>query len=240
MTPDHQLAGARLVRRADQDQAPITMGFEVDEFRAATVMTVYAQDHPGLFARLSGTIAVCGAGVVDAKIFTTKDGMALDSFWIQNANGRAVKDKARLKRLEQMVKDTLKGEVLPARLLSVKPAIRQRTEVFTVEPVVFIDNRASNTNTVIEVNGRDRPGLLFDLAWAFYDLNLSIASAHVATYGERAVDVFYVRDLFGHKVIHAGRLKAVETRLLKALSGESGSRREKRKASPEAAVAGLS
>lgn len=227
--PEHRLADALMVARADRDKAPLAIGFRVDEFRAATIATIYVQDHAGLFARLSGAFAVAGTGIVDAKIFTTKDGMALDSFWIQDANGRAVKDAAKLKRIEQVIKDTLAGKILPAEILSAKPALQQRTEVFTVEPIVYIDNRASNTYTVIEVNGRDRPGLLFDLARAFLDLNLSISSAHVATYGERAVDVFYVRDLFGHKVSQAGRLQIVEARLLEALSGGARAKRERRR-----------
>ncbi|HEY8351303.1 MAG TPA: ACT domain-containing protein, partial [Sphingomonadales bacterium] len=92
-------------------------------------------------------------------------------------------------------------------------------------------------HTVVEVNGRDRPGLLFDLAWAFYDLNLSIASAHVATYGERAVDVFYVKDLFGHKVTQPSRLKVIEARLMEALGTGPRKRRERRRAGTEAVAA---
>src|SRR5690606_20562150 len=122
------------------------------------------QDHPGLFARLAGAIAVCGDSILDAKIFTTKDGMALDAFWIQDANGEAVDGPEKLARLRQVIEQTLRGELRPAEILSARPILQRRTEIFTVEPVVFIDNRASNSHTVVEVNGRDRPGLLFDLA----------------------------------------------------------------------------
>ena len=90
-------------------------------------------------------------------------------------------------------------------------------KVFQVAPVVLIDNGASAGHTVIEVNGRDRPGLLYDVTWALFTLNLTIHSAHVATYGERAVDVFYVQDLVGMKVTSASRLAAIEAKLLEAL-----------------------
>ncbi|MDA5194674.1 [protein-PII] uridylyltransferase [Govanella unica] len=235
MSADQLLAHARLVHDADRDKQSLALDFRVDDFRAATVVTVYVQDHAGLFARLSGAIAICGASIVDAKIFTTKDGMALDAFWIQDANGAAVNEAEKLDRIRTVIEDTLKGDVLPAEVLSAKPAYKKRTDLFTVEPVVFIDNKASNTYTVIEVNGRDRPGLLFDLARAFFDLNLSISSAHVATYGERAVDVFYVRDLFGHKVTHQNRLQATDARLMEALVGGVKPRR-KRTAESEAVV----
>ena len=69
--------------------------------------------------------------------------------------------------------------------------------MFQVEPRVLIDNNASRTHTVIEVNGRDRPGPLYDVAKTLKDLGLSISSAHIGTYGERVVDVFYVKDVFG-------------------------------------------
>jgi [protein-PII] uridylyltransferase len=86
----------------------------------------------------------------------------------------------------------------------------------------LIDNKISNTNTVVEVNGRDRPGLLYDLTRALYDLNLTITSARIATFGERAVDTFYVRDVFGLKLEHEGKLESVRERLMGALEGGRG------------------
>lgn len=214
---ENQVADARMIHAADRDGRALAIDFRADEFRDVTQITIYVQDHPGLFARLSGALAVSGASIADAKIFTTKDGMALDSFWVQDLDRSAINDPDKIARLEEAIEQTLSGEILPARKLAEKPALPRRTDVFKVAPVVFVDNRASNSYTVIEVNGRDRPGLLFDLARAFYDLSLSIASAHVATYGERAVDVFYVRDLFGHKVIHPNKIRAIEERLTDAL-----------------------
>jgi [protein-PII] uridylyltransferase len=72
---------------------------------------------------------------------------------------------------------------------------------------------------VIEVNARDRPALLAALAYALFQSKVTIHSAHIATYGERAVDVFYVTDLIGGKVEGAVRLKALEKRLLEAATG---------------------
>jgi len=83
---------------------------------------------------------------------------------------------------------------------------------------VVVDNRASNRHTVIEVNGRDRPGLLHDVTSAISDEGLQIASAHVTTYGVRAVDVFYVKDVFGMKVENERKLTQLRAALLEALT----------------------
>jgi len=215
--PARQEADARFIRQADEAGQAMAMTTRADSFRAVTEVTLYAQDHPGLFARLAGAMAVSGASIVDAKIFTTRDGMAFDSFWIQDSDGGAFDDARKLARLRTTIERTLAGELRPHEVLARKPALVARTRVFTVAPVVLVDNKASDVNTVIEINGRDRPGLLCDLTRALYDLSLSIASAHIATYGERAVDVFYVRDLFGHKIHHPRKIERIEQRLLDAL-----------------------
>ena len=93
-----------------------------------------------------------------------------------------------------------------------------RTRVFAVPPRVFLDNEASRTHTVVEISGRDRPGLLHELTRTLTGLNLQIASAHVTTYGETAVDVFYVKDVFGLKVTHDSKITQIREALMAALS----------------------
>ncbi len=225
-----QIDDARLISGTDGADEKYAMTTSSDTFRAATNLTVYTQDHPGLFARIAGAIALLDASIVDAKIFTTKDGMALDHFTIQDRGDTAFTDATRLKRLEKMIKQTMAGEVIPRRELAKPAAMPSRTrKAFTVAPVVLIDNNASHTHTVIEVNGRDRPGFLYNVTQALFDLKLTISSAHVATFGERAVDTFYVRDLFGHKITHEGRLKAIEERLLDSVREPGGERRSPKK-----------
>ena len=98
------------------------------------------------------------------------------------------------------------------------PAWPSRFEVFTVAPRVLIDNKASASHTLIEVNGRDRKGLLYRLTRAIADLKLQIVSAKISTFGARAVDVFYVKDQFGLKIEDEKRLKAIRESLLAALA----------------------
>src|SRR6185295_9544048 len=93
------------------------------------------------------------------------------------------------------------------------PAFTSRTSVFTVPPRILVDNQASRSHTVIEVNGRDRPGLLWEVTRELTRLSLQVSSAKISTYGEKVVDVFYVKNLFGHKVDHPQKLAEIRTAL---------------------------
>ncbi len=212
---------ARMMREADNRGQALTVATRVMEFQAVTEVTVYAADHAGLFTRLAGAMTLSGANIVDARIHTTSDGMALDVFWLQDLQGKAIARPDRLARVSATVEGVLSGEVRVRRELAGRPERRpSRASVFKVEPLVIIDNDASNTHTVIEATGRDRPALLHDLTRALFDLSLSVAHARIATYGERAVDVFYVKDLFGLKITNKNKLEQIRVRVLAALSGD--------------------
>jgi [protein-PII] uridylyltransferase len=210
---------ARLMTRMDETGELLALGAESNAFRAVTEIVIATPDHPGLFSQLAGAIAVSGGSIVDAKVFTTGDGFALDVFSVQDAEGGPFGDTARVERLRQTILKTLAGEMTPrAQLARRKP--KRRASAFQVRPRLRFDNEASTTATVMEVEGLDRPGLLYEVTRALFEQGLSISSAIVSTYGERAMDVFYVRDGFGHKIVHPERLKAVEERVTKALAGE--------------------
>lgn len=210
---------AGLMREADQSGRSLTTASRPDRFRAVTEFTLYAPDHPGLFARAAGAMAAAGANIVDAKIFTTNDGMALDSFYIQDMEGKAFDKSEQLKKLNTALERALSGDLkLRSAIAPERPGLPSRARVFKVEPRVLVDNAASNRWTVIEVNGRDRPGFLYDVTRGLYELNLTIGSAHIATYGERAVDVFYVQDLTGMKLTDKRRLQQIEKHLLKKIA----------------------
>ncbi len=207
---------ARLMTVADADGELFSLGAESNDFRSVTEIVLYTPDHPGLFSQLAGAVSASGGTIVDAKAFTTGDGFALDVFSIQDAEGGTFGDAARVERLRLSIERTLRGEVYPRTAIAKKPA-KKRSSAFRVTPRINFDNDASASATLVEVEGLDRPGLLYDVTDAIFQSGLSISSAMVSTYGERAVDVFYVRDGFGHKVRHEERLKAVRERLLKAL-----------------------
>jgi [protein-PII] uridylyltransferase len=216
--PQTQARHARLTREAERNGAPLTVDTRVDTHRAVTEVTLYTADHAGLFSRIAGALALAGANIVDAKILTLTNGMALDTFWVQDQSGGAFDRPDKLARLAVLFENVLSGRLKPHVELEKTGAIPSRTRVFTVPPRVLIDNKASLTHTVIEVNGRDRPGLLFALTRALTGLNLQISSAKISTYGEKVVDVFYVKDLFGHKVEHEKKLKDIRERLTEVLA----------------------
>ncbi|HEX8535156.1 MAG TPA: [protein-PII] uridylyltransferase, partial [Allosphingosinicella sp.] len=198
------------------------LSLSVQEERGATLLTVYAKDQPGLFYRLAAAISLAGGNIIDARIHTSIDGMALDNFLVQDMNGTPFGDPHQLERLEQAVLGALDGqEPLTARLEG-KALPLARAGAFHIRPAVFIDNQASNRYTVIEVNARDRAALLSALGEALFQARLTIHSAHIATYGERAVDVFYVTDRDGTKIENPTRLKSIQSRLLKAAGATRG------------------
>jgi len=215
--PETHARHADMIREAARDKAPLTVRTRVLESRAVTEVTVYTTDHPGLFSKIAGALAVAGASIVDARIHTMTDGMALDTFWVQDVAGRAFDAPHRLARLAALIEQALSGRLrLTEEIRKVKrePA---RLRAVTVPPRVVVDNRASNTHTVIEVNGRDRPGLLHDVTAAISEQGVQIASAHITTYGVRAVDVFYVKDVFGLKVENERKVAALRRALEDAL-----------------------
>jgi len=190
--------------------------FRPDESRDATKACFYMADHPGLFARISGALALAGANVVDARTFTTRDGMAASVFWVQDRDGKPY-DPNRIDRLKKTLEKTLKGEVVPREALRERRKLKPREESFTVPTRISFDNKASEIYSVIEVQARDRTGLLFDLSSALTASNVNIFSAIIATYGERAVDVFYVKDTFGLKISNPNKQKAIQRKLREAI-----------------------
>lgn len=218
--PDDVLEhNARMITSAGDAQ--LSIDARVYPERGATLVTLYAADHPGLFYRTAGAIHVAGGNIIDARIHTTRDGMALDNFLVQDPFGRPFDRPEQLDRITTSIEDALANRGKLAERLKAKPLPRTRAEAFDIQPAVLIDNGASNRFTVIEINARDGPALLNRLALALFMSKVTIHSAHVATYGERAVDTFYITDLLGDKIVSTQRLKSIERRLLGAAANDA-------------------
>ena len=206
---------ADLGRKIDAGAA--AMHFELSPERDATLACFAMQDHPGIFARLAGALAVAGANVVDARTYTASDGLATAAFWIQDMEGKPY-ERFRLGRLQVTVGKILRGEVRTREALRDRDRIKKRERDFLVPTSIHFDNTGSDIYTIIEVETRDRPGLLHDLARTLTTNNISIASAIIATYGEQAVDVFYVKDVFGLKLHSDAKRRTLEARLRAAIT----------------------
>ena len=212
----------RLMREAERSAAPLTVANRVDQARSVTEVTVYTADHPGLFSRIAGALSVAGAMIVDARIVTMVNGMAMDTFWVQDTTGGAFDRPDKLARLAVLFENVLGGKLDPRQELKRRPAFPSRTRVFTVAPRVLIDNKASTAHTVVEVNGRDRPALLFDLTHALTAQGVQISGAKITTYGEKVVDVFYVKDIFGLKIEHESKIREIREALVHVLTEPDG------------------
>jgi [protein-PII] uridylyltransferase len=209
-----QVVFAHLLDGIGDDE--IRIDIEQDEGRDATRICFAMTDHPGIFARLAGALALVGANVVDARTYTSKDGYATAVFWVQDAEGSPFED-ARIERLKSMIHKILKGEVVAREAMEQRDKIKKRERAFRHPTSISFDNEGSEIYTIIEVDTRDRPGLLFDLARTLAGAHIYIASAQIATYGAQAVDTFYVKDMFGLKLHGKTKLEGLERKLLDAI-----------------------
>ncbi|MEM6617314.1 MAG: [protein-PII] uridylyltransferase [Pseudomonadota bacterium] len=200
-----------------------------DAFRGVTEVTVIAPDHPTLLAEVAGACTTGDADIVSANIFTTTDGLAIDMIAVRRQLPDDEEELERARRLSALIEAGMRGEIAMPDQVKRKTRHGQpgRLKAFSIAPEVRIDNDVSTQQTLLEISGLDRPGLLYDLTTAIGTLNLNVASAHIATFGERALDVFYVTDLTGGKI----QTKARQTRIKKALLKVFGETEKPRKKS---------
>jgi [protein-PII] uridylyltransferase len=192
----------------------IVTDVSTDGFSGITELTVMAPDHPRLLAMITGACAAAGGNIIGAHIFTTTDGLALDTILVTRAFKEEADELRRAGKICESIRKVLHGEIRLHEELARVQQMPDRAKAFKVVPRVIVDNASSNKNTVIEASGLDRVGLLHALTDALYRLNLNIGSAHITTFGEKAVDVFYVTDLTGDKIISPDRMSRIEETLL--------------------------
>ncbi|SFR46610.1 UTP--GlnB (protein PII) uridylyltransferase, GlnD [Yoonia tamlensis] len=215
MPLDSHVTFAKLLRDISDDEMRIDLMLDAD--RDATRTCFAMVDHPGLFSRMTGALALVGANIVDASSYTSKDGYATAVFWIQDNDGNPY-EESRLPRLRQMIAKTLRGEVVARDALVSKDKIKKRERAFKVQTNITFDNDGSEIYTIIEVESRDRPGLLYDLTRTLANNYVYIATAVIATYGEQVVDTFYVKDMVGLKFHSDTKRAALERKLREAIA----------------------
>jgi [protein-PII] uridylyltransferase len=212
---DVHIRHAELGRRFRQLDEPLLIDFRQDPARKVTELTVLSIDDAGLFSRIAGAVAGLGINVAGARITTCLDGSVLDVFMLQTSDNQIIADDALLDRLDAGIASAANSTLRPQAALRERwQSLPERVRHMPVPSRVMLSNKISSTHTVVEVNGRDFPGLLFRITKALAELGLQIQTATVSTYGERVVDVFYVKDLFGLQVHNEARLEVIRTRLL--------------------------
>jgi [protein-PII] uridylyltransferase len=210
----HKLAHARFVRATQEADKRLATDVSFDVERGVTELTVFAPDHPWLLSIIAGACALAGANIVDAQIYTTTDGLALDTIAVSREFEHDEDEARRAARICDTIEKAVRGQIRLPDVVPKRAPPKGRLKAFAIEPEVTINNQWSRRYTVVEVTGLDRPGLLYELTSTLSKLNLNIASAHVATFGERVVDVFYVTDLLGAKIATPTRQAAIKRPLL--------------------------
>ena len=209
----HKVEHAHFVRAAEDAGKTLAtiIGFDSG---AVTELTVLAPDHPWLLSIIAGACAMAGANIVDAQIYTTTDGLALDTISLSREFERDEDEQRRANRIADSIEKALRGELRLPDMVGKRVPPKGRIKAFALEPTVTINNQWSHRYTMVEVTGLDRTGLLYELTTTLSKLNLNIASAHVATFGERVVDVFYVTDLMGAQITSPTRQAAIKRALI--------------------------
>jgi [protein-PII] uridylyltransferase len=223
----HKIRHANFVRAAEDANKSLSTAISFDG-GAVTELTVLAPDHPWLLSIIAGACAMAGANIVDAQIYTTTDGRALDTISLSREFDRDEDEKRRGDRVADSIEKALRGELRLPDMMEKRAAPKGRIKAFALEPTVVINNQWSHRYTMVEITGLDRTGLLYELTTTLSKLNLNIASAHVATFGERVVDVFYVTDLMGAQIASPTRQAAIKRALIALFAtAESNGRQTK-------------
>jgi len=212
--PELQVEHARMIRAADEAGQMFSGSIRVKSFESITEVSFYTPDHPRLLSLIAGACTMCDASIIGAQIFGTRDGRAIDTFRLRRSFPSDEDEKVRATRIIDTVKQLLQGKRQVLIDLGKESRHNRRLKPFSLPSQVTVSNGISEKFTVIEVMGLDRIGLLHQLTRAISDLNLTIGSAHIGTYGEKAVDVFYVTDLTGHKIESRQRQKKIHDALL--------------------------
>ena len=226
--PEHLAAHVRLLHELGS-QTPLIMKVvheQLDQDKGYSNFTICTFDHPGLFARITGVMAANGMNILGAQLHTGSNGKVLDILKVNSPKGFIITDENRWQRLRHDMEQVLSGVVnvkslverqlqQPSFMEGVKPRFPTRVE---------IDNEISEEYTVIDIFTHDTVGLLYRIASTLTELGLYIDVSKISTKVDQAADVFYVRDIFRHKITDEARCAEIRARLLAAIDGESGTR----------------
>ncbi len=189
---------------------PYIMTSRQDTYREYTEIVVCTSDVHGLFSMITGVMAANAVNILGAQINTLKNGVALDILQVNSAFGEFITDESKLQRIEKDLANVITGRVKVSTLVGRrKPSILDMKPRPGVRTSVHVDNDVSDDYTVLDIHARNRIGLLYDITRTITDAGLYIDVAKIATKGDEAADIFYVKDIFGQKVFYKEKLKEI-------------------------------
>ena len=181
--------------------------------------TICTFDVPGLFSMITGVMAANGINILGAQIHTSSNGKALDILQVNSPQGFIITDDSRWARLGEDLRQVLTGKVQVAALVAKRhrPTLLAERAKPKFPARVEIDNQVSSDYTVIDIYTHDKVGILYQITSALTEMGLYIGVSKISTKVDQVADVFYVKDIFGHKIKNPGRLDEIRERLLKAV-----------------------
>lgn len=184
-----------------------------------SVVTICTLDIAGLFSKITGVMAANGVNILNAQVYTRKDGTVLDILSVNDPYGRLIEDEKKWGSLKEGLLSAIEGRVSVDRLVArmARPSAIKEKARPRHPTVVEIDNLVSDTHTVIDIFANDRIGLLYSITSTLAGLGLYIDVAKISTRGDQAADVFYVKDIFGHKITDQGKLDKIKAVILEVV-----------------------
>jgi [protein-PII] uridylyltransferase len=198
------------------DKEVLLVGWSPEEEVRARV-TICTKDRYGLFSKIAGSMFLNRLNILEAQVHTWGNGVALDTFYVEDPTGEI---ERRLQQFKKDLKEILSGNI------SLKLLLSQREESGWIQKKVIpkvpgeakVNNRDSDFYTIIEITGEDRLGVLYEITQALTDCGCDIHFARISTLGNRVVDVFYVQDEWGEKIVKPEKANHLKQLLLNRLT----------------------
>jgi [protein-PII] uridylyltransferase len=211
----------RLVLEKNRALSPVTAWLDEPD-RGYNVVKVCTWDRAGLFVKIAGSLSAAGLNILSAQIFTRIDGIALDTFFVNDARSGNLAASEQHDKFAGLLEKVLNGDevdlsTLIARQITNRPVYQAYAGERMATEISF-DNEASETRTLIEIETEDQLGLLYAISQTFTELQVDIVGARIVTERGAAIDSFYVRELGGGKIVLPERQKFIEARLRNAIS----------------------
>lgn len=190
----------RLVAEGNRALVPATAWID-ERDRGYSLVKVCTWDRAGLFGKIAGSLSAAGLNILGAQIFTRNDGIALDTFFVNDSRTGGLAGKEQRDKFSELLEKILTGENINLHQLIARRALgaNSYTAYFgeRIETQIRLDNSASEGRTLIEIETEDRLGLLHAISQTFAELRLDISAARIVTERGAAVDNFYVREMHG-------------------------------------------
>ena len=210
----------RLLLENNRALAPVTAWID-ERDRGYSLVKICTWDRAGLFGKIAGSLSAAGLNILAAQIFTRADGIALDTFFVNDARTGNLAERAQREKFSDLLEETLTGEMVDFhKLIARQTASRSSYSAYFGERMatqIYFDNDVSDERTLVEIETEDRLGLLYTISQTFTELNLDIAAARIVTERGAAIDSFYVSDIVEGKITDPKRLEVVAAHLREAI-----------------------